>query len=189
MDRFYQCPLCRHNFSSLQRIESHLKRKISCVDRGRDEESVNVEKLPEKITIGHNNLILKPDVFPCQYCKKTFASKDNLSKHLKLRRCRVFSKIYHQSNLGDPSQISFCDTFSKNISHLPDDDRNSDSIILENLKKEIDELKEIVKTKEKNIIIEELKKEIDELKETAIELKKEPRVNNQILQLISMVHK
>ena len=83
MNETYLCPLCKVSFSTSQRLESHLKRKISCI---------STSKLPQKITIGHKKIILKPNIERCQYCEKTYASKDNLSKHIKLGRCRKFPK-------------------------------------------------------------------------------------------------
>ena len=65
MEKNFQCPLCMHNYSSLQRLESHLKRRISC----RKQE---LDKLPIKIKIGQKDLKLKPDVLPCPYCRKEF---------------------------------------------------------------------------------------------------------------------
>ena len=77
-----KCPLCDKNFSRLQRLESHLKRKVSC------QKNTYPQKLPKKISIGSKDIRLGPDVIICQYCKKNFSSKDNLTKHLKEGYCQ-----------------------------------------------------------------------------------------------------
>ena len=98
MDKIFQCPFCMEDFSSLQRVESHLKRKISCIN--------SKLEVPEKITLGDKILTLKPNLFPCQYCKKTFASKDNVSKHIKLGRCPILREICLRDSPPAPSAPS-----------------------------------------------------------------------------------
>jgi hypothetical protein len=82
-----RCPFCNKIFSRSQRLESHLKRKSPC------QRPNYTKRLPKKISIGSKDIQLGPDIIICQYCKKKFSSKDNLTKHLKEGYCKIHSPI------------------------------------------------------------------------------------------------
>lgn len=162
----YQCHLCFTEFTTLQRLESHLQKKIPCTTTRPQLKSINQ--------------------FICQYCSKKFARKDNLAAHIKKNRCpglqkniimesstKLKKKITLKSSELNPSNKQL-----ENVSH-------NNLILLENLKKEIVELKE------KTTIIDELKEKttvIDELKKEITELRVKPMINNQVLQFVCITN-
>ena len=161
MSDAYQCPLCNLHFSRLQRLESHLKRKISCK---KSPETLSCS--PKNIVIGNKNIKLGPDIILCQHCNNKFSSKDNLNKHLKGGYCHIFSKSCEdQSNLNEIGALSLNEKITS-------------------IEKKMADLKEIPQSS----IVEKLEKQMAELRETTAReianLKENPRVNNQILQVI-----
>jgi hypothetical protein len=143
----YQCPLCKQNFSRQQRLESHLNRKTPCTEP---------ENVP-KITISDKNIKLRQNIILCQYCKKTFARKDNLVRH----------------------QKDFCyqkpeSSFDKTTTETVYDDYKTSTN--RELEKQIAELKE---NSEKQMA--ELK---EKLEKQMAELKEKPMISNQILQVV-----
>ena len=67
------CPRCEQKFSSSQRLNSHLERKIPCKQLIVSQSSVA------------NNLV-------CRYCNKSFARQYNLDRHLNENRCKMIKK-------------------------------------------------------------------------------------------------
>ena len=118
----YQCPLCEHNFSRRQRLESHLKRKTPC------NQSNNDKKLKIK---------LKSDIIICQHCKKTFARKDNLTRH---------QKIFCEKNRENTNELSLGETvtmLAKQINELKNDKQKTDQQIAELKEKQAQEITEL----------------------------------------------
>ena len=108
----YQCSKCHQCFASLQRLESHLKRKIPCQ--------------------GQVQLKLNSDLIQCKYCDKTFARQDNLVRHEK----KFCQKKEHIQTTDDHSKI-INTKLEKQIAELKEQSEKQ----IEELKKQFDELK------------------------------------------------
>jgi hypothetical protein len=91
-----QCPRCLKKFSSRQRLDSHLKRKILC------EKS---HEKPKSFCIRNEDL--KKEKFICQHCKRFFANRDTLSVHLKKIRCVVLkANLLNQTGSPEKDRIN-----------------------------------------------------------------------------------
>ena len=110
---------------------------------------------------------VKSTITICEYCNKQFSNKHNLLKHIKLNRC--LSKNNHQIN---------------------------DSLILNEFKKEICDLKNIIKNKENDhqitskLIEQQVQKQLqiqeEKFEKQIKELKNKPSNINQILQVVCL---
>ena len=114
----------------------------------------------------------------CQYCQYKFASKYGLTKHIKNNNCR---------GLRDFQTQNLINKLEKQIMELKETTTKEIEELKETTNKEIDGLKETT-NKEIEGLKETTNKEIEGLKETTDGLKKEPRVNNQILQVVCVTN-
>jgi hypothetical protein len=69
-DHNHICPMCFHQFSSLQRLQTHLKKKKPCY---------NKSPFSDEITQNFHH----SKKFFCQYCYKGFTRNDSLIRHQK----------------------------------------------------------------------------------------------------------
>jgi hypothetical protein len=76
--------MCFHQFSSLKRLETHLKRKTPCKSYNNQETNVKLEV----VQLNDDGKKIS-DRFPCQYCHTEFIRKDNVTAHLRKNRCPV----------------------------------------------------------------------------------------------------
>src|SRR5947209_8572805 len=97
MNKNYQCPRCLRKFSSSQRVQSHLKRKILC-----DVVDENKALSPDLQTLTQSNQnndpfrqseypkIVNEKQYICEFCGIGFTRKDNLIAHQK-KSCKVIN--------------------------------------------------------------------------------------------------
>jgi DNA-binding transcriptional MerR regulator len=146
----------------VNRLESHLKRKIPCKPTPVKLEVMRISTDGNgKITIRHRPPI---DRFPCHYCHKEFTRKDNLTAHLKKNRC-LFMK-----SQTDVDQVE-----------------NKNNINIDQLKAELKaELR--AEFEEKSQVLEKqsqiLEKKSQVLEKKIAELSEKPLITNQILQVV-----
>ena len=123
-----RCPRCLHNFSSPQRLQSHLRRKLPCkyselsppkqVNENsphswgdRFPRDLNHEA-PPKLNTHLKNITCEKVKFICEFCGICFTQKYNLNKHQKYN-CKKLT----QSVLTDDTSIS---DLKKTVSLLVD---------------------------------------------------------------------
>ncbi len=80
----HECPTCKYDFKKKCNLENHLSKKNKCIQELDDTQ--NNTKLPQNNTqIDHNILNVtmptKNDL-DCNYCNKSFARKDALTRHM-----------------------------------------------------------------------------------------------------------
>ena len=103
-----QCSNCLQTFSTVNRLESHLKRKIPCKPNNNQISPVKFEIMTiaygdcDLLEDNGNKHLHHIDRFPCNYCHKEFTRKDNLTAHLKKNRC-LFMK--NQINVDQPINV------------------------------------------------------------------------------------
>lgn len=77
------CEFCLKSFSSLQRLDSHLKNKYKCHPQLSEDISLQFEEKGINV---------------CQYCHKKFTRNDSLNVHLKKNRCSAIrNQLYVES--------------------------------------------------------------------------------------------
>ncbi len=158
----HQCPLCKKIFLNLQKLESHLKRKNLCIN-------LEIREFPNNCkTMG---LTIDPYVIPCEYCKKTFSRKDNLSRHL--LSCKLKLKYdVNDTKCYSPTKMNELDA------------------ILE-LKKEMLKIKQQSAKKDKRLELKlaEKDEELKKIQSEIAELKEKKTINNQVLQVVCIGNK
>jgi ribosomal protein L37AE/L43A len=130
MNRKHQCPRCFQSFSSLQRLDSHLHRKIKC-------EKINIDNLGvqlqvEKKTPTRDGLNLIKDIsfskskkhsqelekeyipetfdfsaekrYECEHCGIRFTRRDNMISHQN-RSCKVFKQLNPLTVITQPKTV------------------------------------------------------------------------------------
>jgi hypothetical protein len=189
MNDNYQCERCSQKFSSSQRLQSHLKRKTPCQSVIKKKFTITQlkQERPQSASLRvydspphcyqekRGVLEVSNNFIVCQYCGQNFARTFCLERHLKDKRCKVLKKEFNQSSVELEEKMIILEQQlaekDKEIVKLKENPTSQ----FEKLEKQIAELKEATT---RTIT------EIAGLKETTIELKKEPRVNNQILQVV-----
>ena len=119
--------------------------------------------------------------FNCNICSKSYIQEKRYLNHLRL----------HSINLGSQFTCQYCQCCFKHQSSLSRHEnyrcqkKNEDLSLKEKMLTMEKQLIELTKKQEKQENDRhKTERQLAELKETTIELKKEPRVNNQILQVI-----
>ena len=170
MDTNKTCPRCLHQFSSSQRLISHLKRQVPC-------------QVAHKLSPSEQNNRAgdhKHKKFFCEHCLKGFTRNDSLIRHQKSTCQSIRSG---SSNTGQHQAINSNhrdDDGGEIMGELIDPTTQTNLLLTVNLlAKQMVELKEqqIADSIDKSKKIAKQEKEINELKE-------KPNINNQVLQVI-----
>jgi len=82
-DLKYKCGSCMKVFKTKQQLENHNNRKFKCAPKDENEGFQNIPK--------YSNSVPKMEYFDqkcvnfsCQYCNRSYSSKSNLNKHMKI---------------------------------------------------------------------------------------------------------
>ena len=160
----YYCQYCNRGFSRKDNLMRHIKEKrCKCLKITPNESNELIQK---KGTLSFQHIMLKTNNSEgkIQQLEKKLAEKDQQIAQLR-------------DKLGEPPDESLDLSRGEILQGTLGESNRGVSL----LEKQLEQLSAaLIKSKE------ETAKEIAQLKETTMELKKEPRVNNQILQVISI---
>lgn len=89
----YDCPKCKKHFRQKSDYDRHLKRKFSCSNTSLPHDTlINSHSTDVRVTVD-----TLPNSLMCTYCKRIFARKDVLTRHL-VDRCKVKNSEDHKKD-------------------------------------------------------------------------------------------
>jgi hypothetical protein len=130
----YICPTCNREFGKISHLKDHLTKKKKPCQQQTEKIAQNEQKIAQNninLAINAENLVENDNKFKCSYCDITFTLKSSVSRHIK-KFCKV------KKNLDNEKEKIFKLLLEKDE-------------IINNTKKENEELKELIK--EQNIKI------------------------------------
>jgi uncharacterized C2H2 Zn-finger protein len=144
MDKNYlQCPRCYQEFSSSQRLQTHLNKKIPC--RTLPFQSIPIFK--KKITVKQ----LKNDDIICSHCLKHFVRPYGLERHIMENRCKQLKQINDKKSSLYKNKVNLLEN---QLNQLKEKQNIENQQLIQLIDKRVTELKDKPSTNITNQILQ-----------------------------------